>query len=102
MREASNLELSMAINRDKVDQWKQDIERSVDMYNNWFMKFAPKAFRATRVKTTTFVEYALNVTQNLTNINADILRKNPQILPSLRMSTCPPLAVDRLVGLAGV
>jgi hypothetical protein len=27
---------------------------------------------------------------------------NPSVLPSLRMSTCPPLAVDRLIGLAGV
>jgi type II restriction enzyme len=30
------------------------------------------------------------------------MRKHPEILPTLRMSTCPPLAVDRLVGLAGV
>ncbi len=31
-----------------------------------------------------------------------MLRKHPGILPTLRMSTCPPLAVDRLIGLAGV
>jgi len=30
------------------------------------------------------------------------MRKHPEILPILRMSTCPPLAVDRLIGLAGV
>jgi type II restriction enzyme len=38
----------------------------------------------------------------LTNIQPAILRSNPEILPTLRMSTCPPLAVDRLIGLAGV
>jgi hypothetical protein len=27
---------------------------------------------------------------------------HPEILPTLRMSTCPPIAVDRLIGLAGV
>jgi type II restriction enzyme len=30
------------------------------------------------------------------------MREHPEILPTLRMSTCPPLAVDRLIGLAGV
>ena len=37
----------------------------------------------------------------MTNIGVDLLRKNPSIMSSLRMSTCPPLAIDRLVGLAG-
>ena len=32
----------MGINRDKPDLWKEDIARSVDMYNEWFMNFAPK------------------------------------------------------------
>lgn len=92
----------MAVNRDKVDQWKSDIAKSVDMYNKWFMRFAPQAFRTTRAKTTVYVENALSITKNLTNIGVDVLRKHPQILPSLRMSTCPPLAVDRLIGLARV
>jgi len=54
----------MAVNRDKVDQWKQDIARSVDMYNKWFMRFAPQAFRTTRAKTTVYVENALSITKN--------------------------------------
>ena len=33
---------------------------------------------------------------------AGTLRRHPEILPTLRMSTCPPIAVDRLIGLAGV
>lgn len=72
------------------------------MYNDWFMKFAPKAFRETRVQTAKDVESTLRATANLTNIRPAMMRQHPEILPTLRMSTCPPLAVDRLIGLAGV
>jgi hypothetical protein len=92
----------MAVNLDKPHRWKQDIEKSVDMYNNWFLKFAPKAFRETRVKTTKDVESTLKATNNLTTVDSAILRMHPEVLPTLRMSTCPPLAVDRLIGLARV
>jgi len=92
----------MAVNLDKPDQWKADIAKSVDMYNNWFMRFAPKAFRDTRVQTTRDVEATLKATDNLSKIGPSILRENPEVLPTLRMSTCPPLAVDRLIGLAKV
>ncbi len=92
----------MAVNLDKPQNWKADIARSVDMYNDWFMQFAPKAFRATRIETTKAVEATLHATANITNIKPAILRQHPEVLPTLRMSTCPPLAVDRLIGLAGV
>ena len=92
----------MGVNRDKPDLWKEDIARSVDMYNEWFLNFAPEAYRNTRVQTTAIVERTLNATENLTNIKTEILKRNPSALPTLRMSTCPPLAVDRLIGLAGV
>lgn len=74
---------------------------SVDMYNDWFINFAPDAFRTTRIQTTKDVEAALRATGNLTDVRPAVLRKHPEILPTLRMSTCPPLAVDRLIGLAG-
>lgn len=92
----------MAVNRDKPNRWKTDIAKSVDMYNDWFMKFAPQAFRTTRIQTTKDVEAALQLTGNITNIQASVMRMHPEILPTLRMSTCPPIAVDRLIGLAGV
>ena len=92
----------MPVNLDKPHLWKADITRSVDMYNNWFINFAPKAFRDTRAKVTIEVETALKATNNLTDISPAILRSYPEILPTLRMSTCPPIAVDRLIGLAGV
>ena len=92
----------MVVNRDKPDRWKQDIAQSVDMYNDWFMRFAPEAYRTTRVQTTKDVEATLKATKNLTDVGVELLKAKPSVLPSLRMSTCPPLAVDRLIGLAGV
>ncbi len=92
----------MAVNRDKPDRWKRDIAQSVEMYNDWFMRYAPEAYRTTRVQTTKDVQATLKATRNLTNVGVELLRANPSVLPSLRMSTCPPLAVDRLIGLAGV
>lgn len=92
----------MAVNLDKPDRWKSDIAQSVDMYNEWFLKFAPQAFRTTRIQTTKDVEAALRTTGNMTNIQPATLRRHPEILPTLRMSTCPPLAVDRLIGLGSI
>lgn len=92
----------MSANIDKPHLWKQDIASSVDMYNNWFMAFAPKAFRETRIHTTKDVESALVQTDNLKNVCPEIFKQHPEVLPTLRMSTCPPIAVDRLIGLSGV
>jgi XamI restriction endonuclease len=92
----------MAVNRDKPNRWKTDIAASVDMYNDWFMKFAPKAFRETRIEATKDVEATLRSTKNMTNVKPAIIRQHPEVLPTLRMSTCPPLAVDRLIGIADV
>lgn len=72
------------------------------MFNDWFVRFAPAAYRTVRARTTRDVEEALTETNNLANVNVELLKANPAILPTLRMSACPPLAADRLVGLAGV
>ena len=89
------------INADKPHLWKADIAASVDQFNQWFLRFAPETFRTTRVKTTEHVKAALLATDDLRNLNAETLKANPGALPTLRMCTAPPLAVDRLVGLAG-
>jgi len=90
------------VNADKPHLWKSDIAQSVDFYNNWFMQFAPQAYRDTRLVTTQQVESALEQTVNLTNITPALLRQYPSVLPILRMATAPPIARDRLIGLAGV
>ena len=92
----------MSVNRDKPDLWKKDILQSVDLYNSWFMEFAPKAFRETRITTANSVERALVDTNYLQDISVALLKNHPEVLPILRMTTCPPIARDRLVGLAGV
>ncbi|MEP0785996.1 XamI family restriction endonuclease [Coleofasciculus sp. FACHB-129] len=92
----------MSVNADKPHLWKPDIAQSVDFYNSWFMQFAPTAYRDTRIATTISVESALARTANLTNITPAVLRQHPEVLPILRMATAPPIARDRLIGLAGV
>lgn len=91
----------MGINRDKPDNWKKDTAASVDMYNEWFMDFAPKTFRDTRVTTSASVKSALRITGYFQNLTPEVLKANPEILPILRMSTCPPISRDRLIGLSG-
>lgn len=88
------------INADKPHLWKGDIAASVDQFNQWFMEFAPVAFRSTRVKTTMNVLASLIATRDLSSIDAATLKDNPSALQTLRMCTAPPLAVDRLIGLA--
>lgn len=88
------------INADKPHLWKADIAASVDRFNQWFMEFAPEAFRSARVQTTAQVKTALVATNDLRALNPAALKANPGVLPTLRMCTAPPLAVDRLVGLA--
>jgi len=92
----------MAVNLDKPQRWKEDVARSVDMYNQWFLDFAPGAFRATRISATASVEASLLATSYLRDIRPETMKKMPNLLSMLRMATCPPIAVDRLIGLAGV
>ena len=90
----------MPINSDKPLLWKADIQASVDLFNTWFTQFAPMAYRETRLQTTKLVENGLLLTKDLTDVEPELLKANPGILPMLRMATCPPLARDRLIGLA--
>jgi len=88
------------INANKPQFWKADVAASVEQFNQWFLQFAPEAFKTTRAMTTERVKAALLATNDLRNLTPDMLRAHPGALPTLRMSTAPPLAVDRLMGLA--
>jgi len=92
----------MPVNSNKPERWNADVAQSVDFYNNWFMRFAPKAYRDTRSETTGQVLSALQWTANLAHIDPEALSQHPSVLPILRMATAPPIARDRLIGLAGV
>ena len=92
----------MPVNMNRPHLWEDDVEQSVDMYNQWFLNFAPETFKKTRISATNIVEQSLKATDYLRNISPQVFRANPGVLSTLRMSTCPPIAVDRLIGLSGV
>jgi hypothetical protein len=90
------------INADKPTQWKTDIATSVDLFNTWFIEFAPETYRNTRAVTTASVEEALGRLNDMRNVDPATIRQYPSVVPVLRMSTAPPIARDRLIGLAQV
>ena len=90
----------MPVNADKPHLWKADTRASVDQFNNWFTEFAPNAYRQSRKQAIEDVEHGLRCVDDLRSITPNAIRGNPAILQMLRMSTCPPLARDRLIGLA--
>ena len=92
----------MGVNLDKQPDWQKDVAESVDMYNNWFLTFAPATFKAEKVKATLEVEEMMHRTDNFKNLTFQELNDNPSILFALRMCTAPPIARDRLIGLADV
>ena len=90
------------VNADKKDRWPADIKRSVDAYNEWFRNFAPDIFRKSREQATTRVKEALIRTSDLTSVTPRVIKDWPEVVAILRMCTAPPMARDRLIGLAGV
>lgn len=92
----------MGVNRDKPDLWKADIAESVDLYNRWFLRFAPATHRKSRSGVTVDVQQAMLASNDLTKVTPNLLREQPSLFKTLRMSTCPPLAIERVAGLSGV
>lgn len=88
------------LNSNKVEQWKADVQQSIAFYNEWFLRFAPQTYISERSVATSRVEKAFELTRDLTNISADILKDHPDLLHILRMLTAPPVARDRLSGLS--
>ncbi|MCA9970865.1 MAG: XamI family restriction endonuclease [Anaerolineales bacterium] len=90
------------INANKPEKWKTDIVASIDHYNTWFMRFAPEAYRTTRQHTTQQVLDTFQMTNNLNDLSLTSIKRHPAMLQILRMATAPPIARDRLIGLANV
>lgn len=72
------------------------------MFNDWYVKFAPTVYVSARQEPKDLVVRTFIQTNYLRGFGAQELLKHPEMLPALRMCTSPPLAVDRLSGLAGV
>jgi hypothetical protein len=92
--------IKIKLNADKPHLWKADVEKSIDFYNDWFLKFAPATYKAQRKIRTKEVQEAFVLTDNLRIITPECLLKYPSVLPMLRMITAPPIARDRLMGLS--
>ena len=90
------------INRRSTEHWKTDVRESVLFYNNWFLEFAPATFVQARNNAIEKVEAAFRETDSFNKLSAEVLLESPDSLAILRMSTTPPLARDRLAGLADV
>lgn len=90
----------MTVNSHNVIGWKEDVYKSVAFYNDWFINYAPEAYKKTRSETASSVAIALEVTNFLADISPAKIIEHPEILPILRMSTVPPIARDRLTGLS--
>ena len=91
-----------SINKKNIDQWKADVQKSVIFYNDWFLNFAPSTYIGARQKAIAKVETAFSITDCFNLISIETLKSAPEIISILRMATTPPLARDRLMGLAGV
>lgn len=88
------------INADKPAAWKADVISSVQLYNEWFLEAAPQAYRDTRKVVVDDVENLFAATNDMRSITPEVIRRRPDIVATLRMSTAPPIARDRLMGLA--
>lgn len=88
------------INKKKTEHWKDDVVRSVKFYNDWFLNFAPATFISKRNEAIKKVDEIFNKTDCLSNLSAEMLCEVPETLQILRMATTPPIARDRLTGLA--
>ncbi|MBQ6955506.1 MAG: XamI family restriction endonuclease [Bacteroidales bacterium] len=90
------------INRNCPDKWNGDVLQSVKYYNEWFMNFAPATYIEARSNAIERVDEMLQATDSFNQLSVQSLKDMPDSLAILRMSTTPPIARDRLAGLAGV
>ncbi|MCF2138254.1 MAG: XamI family restriction endonuclease [Candidatus Thorarchaeota archaeon] len=97
----------MPANIDKTKRWAEDIDKSVQFYNKWFIEAAPfhfhKLYKQARKYVVQFMERSnsLKIMKTETEF-IDLLRDRPELLRVVRLITAPPLAIDRLAGLCDV
>ena len=91
-----------SINWNKPERWKADVQKSVFFYNDWFLNFAPDTYISARKEAISKVESAFQKTECFNSLSIDMLKAAPETITILRLATTPPLARDRLVGLADI
>lgn len=92
----------ISLNNNRTENWKADVAQSIDYYNDWFLNFAPQTYMAERQSAAKVVEKAFKLTSDLTLMTAETVMSNPSLLHVFRMLTAPPIARDRLAGLASL
>lgn len=90
------------INKKNIEKWKADVQKSVLFYNDWFLNFAPDTYINARQEAINKVASALQKTESFNRLSIDMLKESPEVITILRMATTPPLARDRLIGLADI
>ena len=90
------------INKKNTEQWKTDVQKSVIYYNEWFLRYAPSTYIKSRQEAIDKVETIFQKTDCLNTLSVSMLKDVPDAITILRMATTPPLARDRLVGLADI
>ena len=78
------------------------MQKSVMFYNNWFLNFAPDTYINARQEAINKVENAFQKTECFNLLSIEMLKAAPESIQILRMATTPPLARDRLIGLANI
>lgn len=89
------------INRMNTWQWKDDTIKSVSLYNDWFLNFAPATYSKERKGAIARVDWAIKQTDYF-HFTAAHLKAYPELITILRMATTPPIARDRLIGFSDV
>jgi hypothetical protein len=91
-----------SINKNKTERWKADVQKSVLFYNDWFLNFAPDTYINARREAINKVESAFQKTECFNSLSIEMLKTAPETITILRLATTPPLARDRLIGLADI
>ena len=91
-----------SLNNKRIENWKTDVAQSMTFYNDWFLSFAPKTYMTERQEATKEVEEAFRLTSYLRQMTSEDVMSKPTLLRVFRMLTAPPIARDRLSGLASM
>lgn len=95
--------MSFSINRNRSELWNEDWQASVLQYNTWFMSAengAPAAYREARAEVVADVEKLFRATDYMRALTPAVIKREPSIVSTLRQTTAPPIARDRLMGLS--
>lgn len=90
------------INADKPNRWNEDTQASILQYNDWFFNYAPSTYQSARGECIEGVQRLLDGTDYLRSLDEQYLWNNPEDLAIARMFCAPPIARERLAGLAQV